>query len=69
MSLCVLVLITVTPISLKFILIAFRVELMNYLIYFGSYIILYYDKKKRGGNVYSYFCVDYSYLTFSLLIV
>ena len=43
-----LVLITATPISLKFILIAFGVELMNYLIYFGSYIILYYDKKKKG---------------------
>ena len=48
---------------------------MNYLIYFGSDIILYYDilqkkkekRKRKKGNVNSYF-VDYSFLTFSLLI-
>ena len=33
----------ITPVSLKFNLIASRVELMNYLIYFVSDIILYYD--------------------------
>ena len=33
----------VTPASLKFNLIAFKVKLMNYLIYFEGVIILYYD--------------------------
>ena len=50
----------ITPVSLKFNLIASRVELMNYLIYFVSDIILYYDilpkkKKKKKDNVNSYF--------------
>ena len=38
----------VTPTSLKFNLIASRVELMNYLIYFESDIILYYDIYKEN---------------------
>ena len=57
--------------SLKFILIASRVKLMNYLIYLKVilfYIIIFTKKiNKRRWNVESYF-VDYSYLTFSLLI-
>ena len=45
----------ITPVSLKFNLIASRVELMNYLIYFVSDIILYYDilpqKKKKKKRI------------------
>ena len=39
--------INVTPASLKLNLIASRVELMNYLIYFEGDIILYYDYYKE----------------------
>ena len=38
----------VTPASLKFNLIASRVKLMNYLIYFEGDIILYYDIYKEN---------------------
>ena len=38
----------VTPASLKFNLIASRVELMNYLIYFEGDIVLYYDIYKEN---------------------
>ena len=38
----------VTPASLKFNLIASRMELMNYLIYFEGDIILYYDIYKEN---------------------
>ena len=38
----------ITPTSLKFNLIASRVELMNYLIYFEGDIILYYDIYKEN---------------------
>ena len=57
----------VTPVSLIFNLIASRVELMNYLIYFGCDIILYYvifKKEKIMDNLNSYFVV-YSYSSFS----
>ena len=57
----------VTPVSLIFNLIASRVELMNYLIYFGCDIILYYvifKKEKKMDNLNSYFVV-YSYSSFS----
>ena len=39
---------TVTPSLLKFNLIASRVKLMNYLIYFKGDIILYYDHYKEN---------------------
>ena len=38
----------VMPVSLKFNFIASKVKLMNYLIYFEAYIILYYDIYKEN---------------------
>ena len=59
----------VTLVSFIFNLISSRVELKNYLIYFESDIILYYDilkkrKKKKKDNLNSYFVV-YSDSSFS----
>ena len=39
----------VTPTSLKFDLIASRVKLMNYFVYFEGDIILYYDQYKENN--------------------